>query len=129
MVEALHETLDWMCSNEYASKDDFVAMRVGFEGVVHAAIHQSWGAQVAAKARLKEYCDSCRFELLEEDELEDDSDKAEAKALQSTIEWLSNNPSATVGDFEAKQKELEAIIYLPDDSAWPRVVNACVHQS
>lgn len=110
IVQALQNTVDWLQCNMGASKDDFVAKRKDLEDVAVASVSHSAGAQVAAKARLKAYCDSCYRRQLMEDEL-DDSEKATVdQALQSTQEWLSNNPMATMSEVEAKQKKLEGII-------------------
>merc|ERR1712146_679047 len=69
--------------------------------------------KIEAKNGLENYCYSMRNTLSEEklkDKFEgDDKDKIE-KALQETLDWLDRNQMAEKDEFDAKQKELEAVV-------------------
>jgi len=68
---------------------------------------------IEAKNGLENYCFTMRNTLQEEklqDKFEgDDKDKIE-KAVQETLDWLDKNQMAEKDEFEAKQKELEAVV-------------------
>jgi len=69
-------------------------------------------AKVEAKNGLENYCFSMRNSL-EEEKLKDkfeagDKEKIE-EAVKETLEWLDKNQMAEKDEFEAKQKEIEAI--------------------
>merc|ERR1719392_322296 len=70
-------------------------------------------SKVEAKNGLENYCFTMRNTLSEE-KLQDkfeagDKEKIES-AVQETIDWLDKNQMAEKDEFEAKQKDLEAII-------------------
>merc|ERR1711959_423310 len=69
--------------------------------------------KIEAKNGLENYCFTMRNTLSEEklkDKFEgDDKDKIEA-ALQETLDWLDRNQMAEKDEFDAKQKELEAVV-------------------
>merc|ERR1719262_285205 len=69
--------------------------------------------KIEAKNGLENYCFTMRNTLSEEklqDKFEgDDKDKIE-KAVQETLDWLDKNQMAEKDEFEAKQKELEAVV-------------------
>merc|ERR1712124_14597 len=69
--------------------------------------------KIEAKNGLENYCFTMRNTLQEEklkDKCEgDDKDKIE-KAVQETLDWLDKNQLAEKDEFEAKQKELEAVV-------------------
>merc|ERR1712138_152924 len=70
-------------------------------------------SKIEAKNGLENYCFTMRNTLSEEklqDKFEgDDKDKIE-KALQETLDWLDRNQMAEKDEFDAKQKELEAVV-------------------
>merc|ERR1712048_1528177 len=69
--------------------------------------------KIEAKNGLENYCFTMRNTLQEEkfkDKFEgDDKDKIE-KAVQDALDWLDKNQLAEKDEFEAKQKELEAVV-------------------
>merc|ERR1719159_2024802 len=69
--------------------------------------------KVEAKNGLENYCFTMRNTLQEEklkDKFEDgDKDKIEA-AVKDALDWLDKNQMAEKEEFEAKQKELEAVV-------------------
>jgi len=69
--------------------------------------------KIEAKNGLENYCYSMRNTLSEEklkDKFEgDDKDNIE-KALQETLDWLDRNQMGEKDEFDAKQKELEAVV-------------------
>merc|ERR1712178_229425 len=69
--------------------------------------------KVEAKNGLENYCFSLR-NTLQEEKLQDkfqagDKEKIEA-AVQEALDWLDKNQLAEKDEFDAKQKELEAIV-------------------
>merc|ERR1712146_352990 len=70
-------------------------------------------SKIEAKNGLENYCFTMRNTLAEEklkDKFEgDDKDKIE-KAVQETLDWLDRNQMAEKDEFDAKQKELEAVV-------------------
>jgi len=69
--------------------------------------------KIEAKNGLENYCFTMR-NTLQEEKLQDkfeagDKEKIES-AVQDTIDWLDKNQMAEKDEFEAKQKDLEAII-------------------
>merc|ERR1712072_1405363 len=70
-------------------------------------------SKIEAKNGLENYCFTMRNTLQEEklqDKFEgDDKDKIE-KSVQDCLDWLERNQMAETEEFEAKQKELEAVI-------------------
>merc|ERR1712087_1096149 len=69
--------------------------------------------KIEAKNGLENYCFTMR-DTLSEEKLQgkfegDDKDKIE-KAVQETLDWLDKNQLAEKEEFEAKQKELEAVV-------------------
>jgi len=69
-------------------------------------------ARIQAKNGLESYAYSLRNTLSDEkvDEKLDSSDKDKLKkAIDSTVEWLDNNTTASKDEFESQQKELEGI--------------------
>merc|ERR1712167_320636 len=83
------------------------------EAEKYAAEDESNKQKIEAKNGLENYCYSMRNTLSEEklkDKFEgDDKDKIE-KALQETLDWLDRNQMAEKDEFDAKQKELEAVV-------------------
>merc|ERR1712023_119129 len=70
-------------------------------------------SKVEAKNGLENYCFTMR-NTLQEEKLKDkfeagDKDKIE-KAVQDALDWLDKNQMAEKDEFEAKQKELEAVV-------------------
>merc|ERR1712151_1082716 len=69
--------------------------------------------KIEAKNGLENYCFSMRNTLQEEKLKEkfegDDKDKIE-KAVTDALDWLDKNQLAEKDEFEAKQKEIEAIV-------------------
>jgi L1 cell adhesion molecule like protein len=69
--------------------------------------------KIEAKNGLENYCFTMRNTLQEEKLKEkfegDDKEKIE-KAVQDTLDWLDKNQLAEKDEFEAKQKELEAVV-------------------
>merc|ERR1712151_481345 len=70
-------------------------------------------AKIEAKNGLENYCFTMR-NTLQEEKLKDkfeggDKEKIE-KAVQDTLDWLDKNQLAEKDEFEAKQKDLEAIV-------------------
>merc|ERR1712037_994436 len=70
-------------------------------------------AKIEAKNGLENYCFTMR-NTLQEEKLKDkfeagDKDNIE-KAVQDTLDWLDKNQLAEKDEFEAKQKELEAVV-------------------
>jgi len=69
-------------------------------------------ARIQAKNGLESYAYSLRNTLSDEkvDEKLDAADKDKLKkAIDSTVEWLDNNTTASKDEFEAQQKELEGV--------------------
>merc|ERR1712096_553025 len=69
--------------------------------------------KIEAKNGLENYCFTMR-NTLQEEKLKDkfesgDKEKIEA-AVQDAIDWLDKNQMAEKDEFEAKQKELEAVV-------------------
>jgi len=87
--------------------------RMVSEAEKYAAEDESNKQKIEAKNGLENYCYSMRNTLSEEklkDKFEgDDKDKIE-KALQETLDWLDRNQMAEKDEFDAKQKELEAVV-------------------
>merc|ERR1711988_1098997 len=87
--------------------------RMVSEAEKYAAEDESNKQKIEAKNGLENYCYSMRNTLSEEklkDKFEgDDKDKSE-KALQETLDWLDRNQMAEKDEFDAKQKELEAVV-------------------
>merc|ERR1719473_25689 len=83
------------------------------EAEKYAAEDEANKQKIEAKNGLENYCYSMRNTLSEEklqDKFEgDDKDKIE-KALQETLDWLDRNQMAEKDEFDAKQKELEAVV-------------------
>merc|ERR1712023_82833 len=70
-------------------------------------------AKVEAKNGLENYCFTMRNTLQEEklkDKFEGDDKEKIEKAVQDTLDWLDKNQLAEKDEFEAKQKELEAVV-------------------
>jgi L1 cell adhesion molecule like protein len=70
-------------------------------------------AKIEAKNGLENYCFSMRNTLQEEklkDKFEGDDKENIEKAVQEALDWLDKNQLAEKDEFEAKQKELEAIV-------------------
>merc|ERR1712096_380933 len=70
-------------------------------------------AKIEAKNGLENYCFSMRNTLQEEklkDKFEDGDNEAIEKAVQETLDWLDKNQLAEKDEFEAKQKEIEAVV-------------------
>merc|ERR1711964_830678 len=68
---------------------------------------------MGAKNGLENYCYSMRNSLSEEklkEKFEGDDKETIEKAVQETLDWLDRNQMAEKDEFEAKQKELEAIV-------------------
>merc|ERR1719169_119341 len=87
--------------------------RMVSEAEKYAAEDEANKQKIEAKNGLENYCYSMRNTLSEEklkDKFEgDDKDNIE-KALQETLDWLDRNQMAEKDEFDAKQKELEAIV-------------------
>merc|ERR1712159_619426 len=69
--------------------------------------------KIEAKNGIENYCYSMRNSLSEEklqDKFEGDDKEKIEKAVQETLDWLDRNQMAEKDEFEAKQKELEAIV-------------------
>ena len=68
--------------------------------------------RVGAKNKLEQYAYGIR-QTVQDEKTKDKIDEADKAKLEeevsSTIKWIENNESATQEEFEAKQKELEAI--------------------
>jgi len=83
------------------------------EAEKYAAEDEANKSKIEAKNGLENYCYSMRNTLSEEKLQEkfegDDKDKIE-KALQETLDWLDRNQMAEKDEFDAKQKELEAVV-------------------
>jgi L1 cell adhesion molecule like protein len=70
-------------------------------------------SKVEAKNSLENYCFSMRNTLTEEqlqDKLEAGDKQKIESAVQDTLSWLDKNQLAGKDEFEAKQKELEAVV-------------------
>merc|ERR1719265_374280 len=70
-------------------------------------------AKIEAKNGLENYCFTMRNTLNEEklkDKFEAGDQEAIEKAVQETLDWLDKNQMAEKDEFEAKQKELEAVV-------------------
>merc|ERR1739848_236967 len=70
-------------------------------------------AKIEAKNGLENYCYSMRNTMQEEklkDKFEGDDKEKIDKALTETLDWLERNQMAETDEFEAKQKELEAVV-------------------
>jgi len=80
---------------------------------VLAQVSRMIEAKIEAKNGLENYCYSMRNTLSEEklkDKFEGhDKDKID-QALQKTLDWLAVNQMAETDEFDAKQKELEAVV-------------------
>jgi len=87
--------------------------RMVSEAEKYAAEDEANKQKIEAKNGLENYCYSMRNTLSEEklkDKFEgDDKDNIE-KALQETLDWLDRNQMAEKDEFDAKQKELEAVV-------------------
>merc|ERR1711959_488312 len=83
------------------------------EAEKYRAEDESNKQKIEAKNGLENYCFTMRNTLSEEklkDKFEgDDKDKIE-KAVQETLDWLDKNQLAEKDEFDAKQKELEAVV-------------------
>merc|ERR1712096_598913 len=83
------------------------------EAEKYAAEDDANRKKIEAKNGLENYCFSMRNTMQEEklkDKFDaDDKDEIE-KALQETLDWLERNQMAETDEFEAKQKELEAVV-------------------
>merc|ERR550514_2061809 len=90
-----------------------ISDRMVSEAEKYAAEDDANKKKIEAKNGLENYCYSMRNTLQEEklqDKFEgDDKDKIE-KAVQETLDWLDKNQLAEKDEFEAKQKELEAVV-------------------
>merc|ERR1711998_52411 len=75
--------------------------RMVSEAEKYAAEDESNKQKIEAKNGLENYCYSMR-KTLSEDKIE--------KALQETLDWLDRNQMAEKDEFDAKQKELEAVV-------------------
>lgn len=83
------------------------------EAEKYAAEDEANKAKIEAKNGLENYCYSMRNTLSEE-KLKaklagDDKEKIE-KAVQETLDWIDRNQMAEKDEFDAKQKELEAVV-------------------
>merc|ERR1712096_444677 len=70
-------------------------------------------SKIEAKNGLENYCFTMRNSLSEEklqDKFEGDDKEKIEKAVQETLDWLDRNQMAEKDEFEAKQKELEAVV-------------------
>merc|ERR1712151_1210451 len=70
-------------------------------------------SKIEAKNGLENYCFTMRNTLSEEklqDKFEGDDKEKIEKAVQDTLDWLDKNQLAGKDEFEAKQKELEAVV-------------------
>merc|ERR1712138_384405 len=87
--------------------------RMVSEAEKYAAEDEANRKKIEAKNGLENYCFSMRNTMQEEklkDKFEgDDKDKID-KALTETLDWLERNQMAETDEFEAKQKELEAVV-------------------
>ena len=87
--------------------------RMVSEAEKYAAEDEQNKKKIEAKNGLENYCYSMKNTLQEEklqDKFEDgDKDKIE-KAVQDCLDWLERNQMAETEEFEAKQKELEAVV-------------------
>jgi L1 cell adhesion molecule like protein len=87
--------------------------RMVSEAEKYAAEDEANKKKIEAKNGLENYCFSMRNTMQEEklkDKFEgDDKDKID-KALSETLDWLERNQMAETDEFEAKQKELEAVV-------------------
>jgi len=87
--------------------------RMVSEAEKYAAEDEANKKKIEAKNGLENYCFSMRNTMQEEklkDKFEgDDKDKIE-KALAETLDWLERNQMGETDEFEAKQKELEAVV-------------------
>merc|ERR1719269_534848 len=87
--------------------------RMVSEAEKYAAEDEANKKKIEAKNGLENYCFSMRNTMQEEklkDKFEgDDKDKID-KALTETLDWLERNQMAETDEFEAKQKELEAVV-------------------
>merc|ERR1712075_6938 len=69
--------------------------------------------KIEAKNSLENYCFTMRNTLNEEklkDKFEDGDKEKIEKAVQESLDWLDKNQLAEKDEFEAKQKELEAVV-------------------
>merc|ERR1712023_246360 len=83
------------------------------EAEKYAAEDESNKQKIEAKNGLENYCYSMRNTLSEEklkDKFEGDDKENIEKALQETLDWLDRNQMAEKDEFDAKQKELEAVV-------------------
>merc|ERR1712098_670188 len=70
-------------------------------------------SKIEAKNGLENYCFTMRNTLQEEklrDKFEGDDKEKIEKAVQETLDWLDRNQMAEKDEFDAKQKELEAVV-------------------
>merc|ERR550514_560388 len=90
-----------------------ISDRMVSEAEKYAAEDDANRKKIEAKNGLENYCFSMRNTMQEEklkDKFEgDDKDKID-KALTETLDWLERNQMAETDEFEAKQKELEAVV-------------------
>merc|ERR1719169_31364 len=87
--------------------------RMVSEAEQYAAEDEANKQKIEAKNGLENYCFTMR-NTLNEEKLKDkfeagDKEKIEAE-VQSTLDWLDKNQLAEKDEFEAKQKELEAVV-------------------
>merc|ERR550537_2147255 len=87
--------------------------RMVSEAEKYAAEDEANKQKIEAKNGLENYCYSMRNTLSEEklkDKFEGDDKENIEKALQETLDWLDRNQMAEKDEFDAKQKELEAVV-------------------
>ena len=83
------------------------------EAEKYAAEDDANKQKIEAKNGLENYCYSMRNTLSEEklkEKFEGDDKENIEKALQETLDWLDRNQMAEKDEFDAKQKELEAVV-------------------
>jgi L1 cell adhesion molecule like protein len=87
--------------------------RMVSEAEKYAAEDEANKAKIEAKNGLENYCFTMRNTLNEEklkDKFTEDDKAAIEKAVQETLDWMDKNQLAEKDEFEAKQKELEAVV-------------------
>jgi L1 cell adhesion molecule like protein len=87
--------------------------RMVSEAEKYAAEDDANKQKIEAKNGLENYCYSMRNTLSEEklkEKFEGDDKENIEKALQETLDWLDRNQMAEKDEFDAKQKELEAVV-------------------
>jgi L1 cell adhesion molecule like protein len=87
--------------------------RMVSEAEKYAAEDEANKAKIEAKNGLENYCFTMRNTLSEEklkDKFTEDDKAAIEKAVQETLDWMDKNQLAEKDEFEAKQKELEAVV-------------------